>query len=472
MTDYIDFLKSKQHEVIDIGFEPSQPINSKLFDWQQDITRWGLRRGTAALFEDCGLGKTPQQLEWANHVAAYTSGRVLIVTPLAVAPQTKREGEKFGIEARICRAQSDTAKGLNITNYEMLEHFDLEKFSGIVLDESSILKAYMGKTKRYLVDKCKNIPYRLCCTATPAPNDHMELLNHAEFLGIMRSSEALSIWFINDTKNSGTYRLKKHAIKSFWEWVSSWAVCLRNPADLGYSADGYVLPKLNTVEHILGVSEIDTNFEDGFIRKVETSATAFHKEKRHTAVARAGETADIVKQDNEQHLVWCNTDYEADLLKKYIPDAVEVRGSHKTEYKERTALDFVDGNIRALISKPKIFGFGLNFQNCHNTEFCGLDYSYESYYQAIRRLLRFGQKYEVNCHIVLGSTEKHILDVMRRKEAQQNEMHAEMYSEITDIQKRKFHGHAFKLSLEAPKITVPNWVRSENGIYNRQVQSI
>jgi superfamily II DNA helicase RecQ len=266
--------------------------------------------------------------------------------------------------------------------------------------------------------------------------------------------------------------LKKHAVKSFWEWVSSWAVCLRNPIDLGYSAEGYMLPKLNTVEHILGVSEIDESFTDGFVRKIETSATSFHKEKRHTADDRARKVAEIVSQNNEQYLVWCNTDYEADLLRKYIPDALEVRGSNKIEFKEQSAVDFVDGKIRVLISKPKIFGFGLNFQNCRNTVFCGLDYSYEGYYQAIRRLWRYGQMKEVNCHIVLGSTEKHILETIRRKETQQNEMHAEMYSAITEIQKKKFKGHAFKLNLEAPKITVPSWVRSENGIHNRQVQPL
>lgn len=459
--DYIEFLKSKNYDVPRSGFEPIKSFNTKLFDWQQDIVSWGIRRGTAALFEDCGLGKTAQQLEWADHIVNYTGGKVLIVAPLAVAAQTQREGNKFDIDTRICRSQSDTAKGINITNYEMLDHFNLNKFDGVVLDESSILKAYMGKTKRYLVEKCEDIPFKLACTATPAPNDHMELLNHAEFLGIMKSSEALSIWFINDTKNSGTYRLKNHAIKSFWEWVSSWAVCLSNPEDLGYKCTGYKLPKLNLKEHIIEIDEISNDFQDGFLRKVETNATAFHKEKKFTAKDRAIKTAEIVRQDNEQYLVWCNTDYEADLLKQYIPNAVEVRGSHKTEYKERAAMDFVDGNTRILISKPKIFGFGLNFQNCHNTVFCGLDYSYESYYQAIRRLWRYGQTQEVNCHIVLGSTEKHILDIIRRKEAQQNEMHSQMYSSITEIQKKKFHGHQFKLNLEAKKITIPYWIRSE-----------
>lgn len=456
--NYIDFLKNKIRQTPALGFDvPRSAINSKLFDFQADITKWAIKQGAAALFEDCGLGKTPQQLEWARQIHEYTDKNILIVAPLAVSMQTKREGHKFGIDVKICRNQDDVGKGINITNYEMIDHFNPNEFSGVVLDESSILKSYMGATKRALIDKFKHTPYKLCCTATPAPNDHMELLNHAEFLGIMRSSEALSIWFINDTKNSGTYRLKNHAIKPFWEWVSSWAVCLSNPADLGYDGSAFELPKLNTFEHIIDIDEFDLEFKDGLLRTIETNATAFHKEKRLTAEDRATKSAEICLSDKEQYLIWCNTDYEADFLKKYIPEAVEVRGSHRPEFKEQAAIDFIDGNIRVLISKPRIFGFGLNFQNCHNTIFCGLDYSYENYYQAIRRLLRYGQSRDVNCHIVLGSTEKHILDVIRRKERQQNEMHRNMHVEI---QRNAFHGHDFKLNLDMPIIQVPNWLRS------------
>lgn len=459
--NYIDFLKNKIRQTPISGFYVSEDkINNKLFDFQRNIVKWAVKRGTAALFEDCGLGKTPQQLEWAHQIHEYTDKNILIVAPLAVSMQTKREGLKFGIDVNICRNQDDVGKGINITNYEMIDHFNPNEFAGVVLDESSILKSYMGATKRALIDKFKHTPYKLCCTATPAPNDHMELLNHAEFLGIMRSSEALSIWFINDTKNSGTYRLKNHAIKPFWEWVSSWAVCLSNPADLGYDGSAFELPKLNTFEHIIDIDEFDLEFKDGLLRTIETNATAFHKEKRLTAEDRATKSAEICLSDKEQYLIWCNTDYEADFLKKHIPEAVEVRGSHRPEFKEQAAIDFIDGNIRVLISKPRIFGFGLNFQNCHNTIFCGLDYSYENYYQAIRRLLRYGQENEVNCHIVLGSTEKHILDVIRRKERQQNEMHRNMHAAISEIQRNAFHGHDFKLNLDMPIIQVPNWLRS------------
>lgn len=464
--EYSEFLKRKVITVKESGFDCKQ-VNPILYEFQQDITKWALKKGCAALFEDCGLGKTFQQLEWAKQVVAHTNGKVLILAPLAVSLQTKREGAKLGIDVNVCRTQKDVINGINITNYEMIEHFNTDDFTGIVLDESSILKAFMGKTKRLLVDSFKDTPYKLCCTATPAPNDHMELLNHAEFLGIMKSSEALSIWFINDTKNSGTYRLKGHAIKSFWEWVSSWAVCLENPNSLGYNIDGFNLPKLNTIEHIIKTDEIDYSLNDGFLRKIDTSATAFHKEKRFTAENRANKSAEIVHSNNEQYVIWCNTDYEADCLKKVIPEAVDVRGSNSIEFKEQSAINFINGDIRVLISKSKIFGFGLNFQNCFNTIFCGLDYSYESYYQAVRRFWRYGQKNEVNCNIVLGSTEKHILETIRRKEEQQKEMHKEMYKNIVDIQKRTFRGQKFKLSLETQEITVPNWLRSEYGICNR-----
>lgn len=459
---YKEFLQSKVKTIQNTGFDIKlADINSKLFNFQKDIVKWAIKRGTAALFEDCGLGKTFQQLEWARLIYEKTARNILIVAPLAVSMQTKREGKKLNIEVNICRTQADVKSGINITNYEMIDHFDETQFIAVVLDESSILKAYMGKTKRQLIDKFKNTPYKLCCTATPAPNDHMELLNHAEFLGIMRSSEALSIWFINDTKNSGSYRLKNHAIKPFWEWVSNWAVCLANPKDLGYEGAGYELPKLNKCEEIIDIDLIDYDFQDGLIRQIDTNATAFHKEKRHTAEDRAKRCADIVNNSNEQFAIWCNTDYEANHLKAFLPQATEIRGSHKAELKEQAAIDFIEGNIRVLISKPKIFGFGLNFQNCHNVIFCGLDYSYENYYQAIRRFWRYGQEKEVNCYIVLGSTEKNILDVIKRKEKQQNEMHKNMYKSINEIQKKVFNGHSFKLNLEERKIKVPLWLRSE-----------
>ena len=408
--DYIDFLKSKQVTVMPSGFDVEvSELNSALFDWQKAIVKLALKKGKFALFLDTGLGKTLCQLVWANKVCKHTGGNVLILAPLAVSKQTQKEGEKFGINVNICRSQEDVKNGINITNYEMLEHFDTSKFVGVVLDESSILKSYMGATKISIINAFKDTPYKLSCTATPSPNNQMEILNQAEFLGVMKSHEALAIWFINDTSSSGNYQLKGHAVKSFWEWVSSWAVCISKPSEIGYSDEGYILPKLNEIEVIIPIDETSEDIDEGFFRKIETNATAFHKEKRITAGQRALKCAEIVNKDDEQYLVWCNTDYEADLLKKYVPTAVEVRGSDKPEHKEQAAIDFVSRNIRVLISKPRIFGYGLNFQNCHNAAFCGLDYSYESYYQSIRRFWRFGQKSEVNAYIVIGSTEQQIL---------------------------------------------------------------
>lgn len=438
---------------------PLDYLNPMLFDWQKDVDRWLIKKGKAAAFEDCGLGKTAQQLEWAKQVCARTGENVLILAPLAVSPQTVREGVKFGAPVSVCRSQADVRPGISITNYERLDKFDTGSFAGVVLDESSILKAYTGKTKQQIIDAFRDTPYKLACTATPAPNDHMELLNHAEFLGVMKSSEALSIWFINDSKSSGTYRLKGHAVKSFWEWVSTWAVCVSSPADIGYPGDGYKLPPLNVVEEIVHVSELDPTFQDGFIRHIDASATGFHKEKRHTAPMRARRTADIVSGSKEQFVIWCETNYEADLLKGLIPGAVEVRGNDSSEAKEQAAIDFIDGRTRVLISKPSIFGFGLNFQNCHNTVFCGLDYSYESYYQAVRRFWRFGQESAVNVYVVIGSTEKQILDTLRRKETQQEEMKRNMYGSLKQIQTDAIQGKRFKLTLEPPVIHLPRWLK-------------
>ena len=458
--DYIDFLKSKQVTIKPSGFEvEASSLNSNLFEWQSAIVKLALKKGKFALFLDTGLGKTLCQLVWADEVYKHTGGNVLILAPLAVSKQTQKEGEKFGISVNICRSQSDVKSGINIANYEMLEHFDTSSFVGIVLDESSILKSYMGATKISIINAFKDTPYKLSCTATPSPNNQMEILNQAEFLGIMKSHEALAIWFINDTSSSGNYQLKGHAVKSFWEWVSSWAVCISKPSEIGYSDEGYILPKLNEIEVIIPIDETSEDIDDGFFRKIETNATAFHKEKRITAEQRAVKCAEIVNQGSEQYLIWCNTDYEADLLKKYVPTAIEVRGSDKPEHKEQAAIDFVNGNIRVLISKPRIFGYGLNFQNCHNTVFCGLDYSYESYYQSIRRFWRFGQKSEVNAYIVIGSTEQQILNVVREKEKKQLEMKHNMYLKIKDFQNAEFKPRNFKLNLEENKISIPNWIK-------------
>ncbi len=458
MISYETFLKGKQKTLQPTGFE-CEPENNNLFDFQRTITKWALKKGRSGLFLDTGLGKTICELVYSEEVYKKTNKNILIVAPLAVSKQTAREADKFGIEVNLCRTQKDVKKGINITNYEMLKHFDVSSFIGGVLDESSILKSYTGTIKQELIKQFRNTPYKISCTATPSPNNTMEILNQAEFLGVMKSNEALAIWFINDTSRSGNYVLKGHAVKPFWEWVSTWAVCINKPSDIGFSDEGYVLPELRENTVILDINELsDDPASEGLFRKIETNATAYHKEKRYTAEKRAIQCAEIATSA-DQHVIWCNTDYEADLLKKYIPDAVEVRGSHKTEYKEDAALNFIDGNIKILISKPKIFGYGLNFQNCNNTVFCGTDYSWENYYQAVRRFYRFGQKKPVNVHTVIGSTEKQILDVVHKKAKLQDEMKSAMYGSIKAIQNANIRGTEFKLNLNTPKITVPEWLK-------------
>ena len=461
--NYHDFLKSKVKKYISSGFDiTDEYVKDRypfLFDWQQFILPWLIKKGKAALFLDTGLGKTILQLVWSDIVCREQNGNVLILAPLAVASQTVREGEKFGISVNYCRCQEDVKSGINITNYEMLSKFDTESFIGVVLDESSILKNYMGSTRQEITKFFEDTKFKLTATATPSPNNPTELLNQAEFLGVMDRANALSEWFIHDSANTSVYRLKGHAVKSFWEWVSSWAVYITWPSEIGFSDEGYILPPLNEVEIVIPIDETSDDIDEGMFRKIDTSATAYHKEKRFTAEVRARKCAEIVSNDTEnQYLIWCYTDYEADLLKKFIPDATEVRGSHKPEYKEQAAMDFTEGKIRVLISKPKIFGMGLNFQNCHNTIFCGIDFSYESYYQTVRRFYRFGQKNQVNVYIVIGSTEQQILNVIREKEKLQEQMKLGIKIHIREYQNTELKPTEFKINFKTATITVPTWI--------------
>lgn len=415
-TSYSSFLQSKRltsnMSGISVGLDAIHPT---LFAFQRDIVQWALRKGRAALFAECGLGKTFMQLEWARLVSQHTGGDILILAPLAVASQTIAEGVKLGITVHLCRSQEDVKPGLNIANYEMLAHFDASHFAGIVLDESSILKSYMGKTKRALVDAFAHTPYRLCCTATPAPNDVMEIGNHSEFLGIMPSSEMLMRWFINDTMQNGHYRLKGHAEKDFWQWVSSWAISLRSPSDLGYPDDGFSLPELQIVRHYVDVDVTDSVPDGQLFRAPVMSATNLHKEMRITAADRAQAVADLVNNSSETWAVWCHTNYEADELIKRIPDAIEVRGSDTLAEKERKITAFSQGKERVIIGKPQMLGFGLNWQHCHKTAFVGLSYSFEDFYQAVRRLYRFGQRFPVECVIIAAETESPLVVTLERK---------------------------------------------------------
>lgn len=417
---------AKNRKQVKSGFESAE-LNPALFDWQQHIVKWACHTGKAALFEDCGLGKTLQQLEWANQVCTQTGGAVLILTPLSVAKQTERESLKFGIESRVVSCQEECGPiGIFITNYEKLDHFIPSLFVGVVLDESSILKNFTGKTRKRLTEAFSETPYRLCCTATPSPNDYTEFGQHADFLGICTPAQMLATFFINDTFNTGDWRLKKHAEKHFWEWVASWAACVSKPSDIGYSDEGYILPDLNLHSVTVNVDETKNAVEGELFRHATMSATTMHKEMRLTSGDRAAQVASIVNESKEQWLVWCNTNDESDKLADMIPGCVEIKGSDKSTSKEDAAMNFADGKIRVLVSKPGIFGYGMNFQNCCNVAFVGLSYSFEDFYQALRRTYRFGQTKNVNAYIIQASTESAILRTINRKIKQHKEMQEQM----------------------------------------------
>lgn len=447
--EYEDFVRAKIVTDVAVGFNAND-IGKHLFDFQAHIVEWACRRGRAAIFADTGLGKTAMQVEWARQVTIKTSGNVIIFAPLCVAQQTVHEAAKFGTTVQYCRSQSEVKSGITITNYEMLQHFDLTTFSGVVLDESSILKSYMGKTKRALVDACEAIHYKLACTATPSPNDYLELGNHAEFLGICKSNEMIMRYFTNDTMEAGSYILKPHAANKFWEWCANWSVCLSTPSDLGYDGSKYILPALK--QSFIEVSTEGLPAAEGeLFRTVTINATSIHKEGRITIERRAAEVAKLANEGSDFWLVWCNTNYEADALKGLIPDAVDLRGSDTIDQKEKKLQDFIQGKTRVLITKPSLAGMGLNLQHCRNMAFVGLSYSYEDYYQAIRRCWRFGQQREVNCYVMAADSERSILKIIQQKEEAHNIMKAEMTAHIGEL-------HTAKVAKEA---TLPYFEKRE-----------
>lgn len=463
--EYQDFIRSKETSVQQSGFESDKALyNSHLFDWQRDIVHWALKKGKACLFEDCGLGKTLQQLSFAEEVFKHTGGDVLILAPLAVASQTKSEGAKFGIEVNICRKQCDVKPGINITNYEMIEHFDPSKFMGIVLDESSILKNSTGATKTALTEMFKNTPYKLCCTATPAPNDFMEIGNHAEFLGIMSQTEMLATYFVHDGKNTSKWRLKGHAKDKFFEWIASWACCMTSPADLGYEAADYELPKLTVNE--IQVESGNTQAEDGqlmFYAETAESLSERREARKESLERRVMKAKEIAESAEGQALIWCDFNDESALLAKEVLDSVEVKGADSDEHKKNAMIGFSRGEIRILISKPKIAGWGMNWQNCNTVIFCGLSDSFESYYQAVRRCWRFGQKKPVNVYIITSEAEIAVKQNIERKQSEAQQMTAELVKYTKDILESEIKG-TVRISeryIAIEKMQVPEWLRSE-----------
>ena len=436
MSDYAAFLAAKRLTVQPVGFTASD-MSSMLFDFQRDIVAWATRKGRACLFADCGLGKTPMQLEWARQVVAHTGGDVLILAPLAVARQTQREGEKFGIHVTVCREQSDVRPGVNIANYEMLDHFAPAAFQGVVLDESSILKSHTGKTRNAIIDAFAETPYRLACTATPAPNDHMELGNHAEFMGVMTRAEMLAMFFVHDGGETAKWRLKGHAVQDFWEWVASWAILMRAPSDLGYEDHDFVLPPLTVDRHTIATP---ADAGDGLFAVPAAGLLDQQRARRDSLADRVAACAARVNATTEPVLVWCDLNDESAALAAAIPDAVEVKGADSFDSKEAALMGFTLGEHRVLVTKPSIAGFGMNWQHCNRVEFVGLSHSYEQYYQAIRRCWRFGQTRPVNVHITVSDMEVAVVDNVMRKEQDAVKMADGMVQHTRTITMNDIHG--------------------------------
>lgn len=415
---YAAFLAGKRPAALAIGLDRAPDLHRDLMPHQRDCVAFGLKQGRFGLFLDTGLGKTFCQLEWASHALQASNGKALILAPLAVAAQIVREGKARGYEVRQIRDQGEARDGINVCNYDRLDRLDVDEFGAVSLDESSILKSFTGKTTRALIEAFKGHRFRAAATATPAPNDHMELGQHAEFLGVMPSNEMLMRWFIADQTQMGRYRLKGHAQDSFWDWMASWCRMAETPADFGYDASAYVLPPLNIHRHRAAG---DTRAPAGMLFAGDLSATTLHDTKRQTAQARAKAIADLMPQ-GEPCVVWCDTDYEADAIRAEIPEIQEVRGSHPMERKEETLEAFAAGEVKWLLTKPSVAGFGMNWQHCNQMIFAGRSFSYEAWYQAVRRCWRFGQKRPVDCHLIVAEGEDQIGRVIERKSGDHQKM--------------------------------------------------
>lgn len=424
--DYQQFLQSKQKAHIFSGFDIDESdLNKKMFPFQKFIVKRALKAGKYAIFADCGLGKTLMQLEWAHKVNEHTGKPVLILAPLAVSGQTIKEGKKFHID--VCKYDGSNSP-IQISNYEQLENIDTSLFSGIVLDESSILKNFEGATKKLILDLFKNTPYKLACTATPSPNDPMELGNHSEFLDVMGRNEMLAMYFVHDGGETAKWRLKGHATKLFYQFIGTWAIMLNKPQDIGFEMQGYELPALNIIEQQIKTPKRDNGslFNDAII-----SATNFNAELRLTKDLRLKKVVEIVNsRPDENFIIWIKQNEEGDLLKKMLPDAIEVKGSDSNEWKEKNLLGFAENKFRILISKTKIASFGMNYQNCRNQIFASLDFSFEGLYQAIRRSYRFGQKNEVNIFLITTDTMANVKQSIDNKQKQFELMQDEMSKAI------------------------------------------
>ena len=453
MSDYRNFIRQKLHEGADHGFDVNF-MPSSLFPFQQEMVEWSVRKGRAALFEDCGLGKTAQQLTWAENVHRNTNKPVLVLTPLAVAQQTIHEAEKFGIEAT--RSNDGSARGVTVTNYEKLHHFDPNQFAGVVCDESSILKNFAGERKKAITHFMRKVPYRLLATATAAPNDYIELGTSSEALGYLGHMDMLNRFFKNDQNNSANgrmygevikWRFRGHSELPFWRWVCSWARAIRKPSDIGHDDAGFILPPLTERQHTVEIHEPG----DGMLFALPAVGLKEQREeRRRTIEERCDKVAHLVDHD-QPALVWCHLNDESRRLSDLIPDAVEVSGSDRDEVKEEKFLAFADGQIRVLVTKPKIGALGLNFQHCAHITFFP-SHSYEQYYQGVRRCWRFGQQREVVVDVVTTEGEKEVLKNLQRKSAAADAMFERLVAEMN-------HAVSLRKGVSYPnKEVMPAWL--------------
>lgn len=461
MTEYENFIQSKLRMDIASGFDCDIPVGP-LFDFQSACVKWALKRGRAALFLDTGLGKTFCQVTWAQKVAEHTGGNVIIAAPLCVAQQTVEEAAKIGITVKYCRDDSQVEPGITITNYEMLEHFDLDSFAGVVLDESSILKSHTSKTREALVQSFRNTPYKLSCTATPSPNDYIELGNQADFLGVMNAQEMLATFFTHDGGDTSKWRLKGHGKVRFWEWMAGWSICIRNPADLGFDGSAYELPPLNIVEHQVAGGEL---VEGQLFHVVAQSLTERREAKRSSMADRIALASKLANDATGAAIVWCHLNDESTALTTAIPDAVEVTGSMTMDQKSGNVLSFTHGDRRVLVSKASICGSGMNWQHCDTMIFAGMNDSFEEFYQAVRRCWRFGQKRQVTVHIITAETEGAVKANIERKQRQANEMADQMVAHMRGITQRVIEGARSNTESYTPTMpmTIPAWINQNAG---------
>jgi hypothetical protein len=456
LEQYRAFIAARAGNTVKTGFSP-RSINPAVKAHQSAVLDFALNAGKSAAFLDTGLGKSLIELEFARQCSEETGKPSLILTPLAVAGQMVREGQKFGIDARQIREQLEVGSGVMVANYERLAKLDPAAFGAVVLDESSILKSYAGRTRALIEDAFAHTPYKLAATATPSPNDHTELGNHAEFLGVMRQQEMLSKWFINDTSTaSQEWRLKGHAVADFWGWVASWSRCATLPSDLGGDDAGYVLPDVDRRIHTVAADRMANIAEGMLFRIPEMSATSFHEEKRLTLKQRCEMAAELATHDKPV-TVWCETNDESAMLAKMILGAKEVHGSIDPDQKERLLLGFADGDYRVIVTKPKLAGFGVNWQHCAHAVFASISFSYEQHYQAVRRSHRFGQSETVRNDIVISDTEASIWEIINVKSKKHDEMKRRMADAMRNAQSTTTRRVAYNRPLN---LAFPEWVRA------------